>query len=160
MKCPDIHDRLGAYLDGELNPAEAEVVREHLAKCRRCARVLEEHRRLDQLLDSQEGISAPPDFVARVRSAAEKRAEPVKLFAAEGTWNRTLFRVAALLVLAIGLGFGLVAGNSVSRPESETTRDADRVAVDPLSAAPGRSLADLYLAMIDQSGLNGEDNAQ
>jgi anti-sigma factor RsiW len=36
MKCPEITERLAAFLDGQLAPAEAEQVGEHLSKCTPC----------------------------------------------------------------------------------------------------------------------------
>ena len=44
--CDDIREFLGAWLDGELNPSEAETVRSHVAGCADCA---EERRQLEKL---------------------------------------------------------------------------------------------------------------
>jgi len=38
------HEQLSAYLDGELNPREAEILEGHLAACDACAALLEELR--------------------------------------------------------------------------------------------------------------------
>jgi putative zinc finger protein len=44
--CNDIREVLGAWLDAELNPSEAEAVRSHVAGCSACA---EERRQLEKL---------------------------------------------------------------------------------------------------------------
>ena len=44
--CDDIREFLGAWLDGELNPSKAEMVRSHVAGCSACA---EERRQLEKL---------------------------------------------------------------------------------------------------------------
>jgi hypothetical protein len=44
--CDDIREFLGAWLDGELDPSEAEAVRSHVAGCSACG---EERRQLEKL---------------------------------------------------------------------------------------------------------------
>jgi anti-sigma factor RsiW len=147
-------------MDGELSPPEREAVREHLSGCTRCARVYDQHRHLAELLDSQPGASVPGDFAARVRRAAAGRQTPVKILTLDPPWQQAFFRVAALLVLAVGLGFGLLAGNAASRGFAGAEETPDQVAIDPLSATPQGSLAELYLGLVDDADLNGGNHAQ
>lgn len=59
MTCPDAM-KLMAYLDGELDPSEAESVRLHLLECPECARRLEDQGRLESVW--RESWRDPPDF--------------------------------------------------------------------------------------------------
>ena len=44
LRCRDIVDLLGQYLDGELDPATAAALREHLADCQECTAFLNTYR--------------------------------------------------------------------------------------------------------------------
>jgi anti-sigma factor RsiW len=67
MNCPEITERLAAFLDGQLAPAEAEQVGEHLSKCTPC------HQRCDAMMGQ--------DFAPM--SAEEREAG----CASEGFWD-------------------------------------------------------------------------
>src|SRR5262245_7788334 len=77
---PHVADRLSAYLDAELPPAERSDVDLHLASCADCRSLLEELRMVDALardlpeLDMPEGTR---DLPARVRAQLEKSRKPV-----------------------------------------------------------------------------------
>lgn len=70
MTCDDCREALGAYVDGELMPAEAEMIRVHLASCRECAA---EHETLlaisHRVRAGLERRLAPETLKARIRSA-------------------------------------------------------------------------------------------
>jgi anti-sigma factor RsiW len=53
---------LGAYLDEALDPRRTDLVRSHLAACRRCRAEVEQLRRLRTLLRADAGAPAPPDW--------------------------------------------------------------------------------------------------
>ncbi len=50
MDCSGIADHLSPLLDGELESAEAEIVRAHLAECPRCRKSYNDHTNVKQLL--------------------------------------------------------------------------------------------------------------
>ena len=54
-RCSDFRDRLGPYLDGELNDASAREIEQHLEGCPDCRSTLEELRLTDRLL--REGLA-------------------------------------------------------------------------------------------------------
>lgn len=65
------HERLSAYLDGELAPAESGVVKAHLAACPACAAALEGLSAADSALRALPPAAEPPPFFsARVAAAA------------------------------------------------------------------------------------------
>jgi len=53
IRCEDIKDRVGAWMDGELSPACAEEVRVHLESCTACC---EERRQLEKLQVSLKAV--------------------------------------------------------------------------------------------------------
>jgi hypothetical protein len=74
--CDEIREFLGAWLDGELDPSEAEAVRSHVADCPACA---EERRQLEKLqvvmksvFSTESGRIAFEPFWHGVRSRIER----------------------------------------------------------------------------------------
>ncbi len=70
MTCEEVFQRLDDYLDRELTPDEARMVKEHLDTCAACAA---EHRFEDRLLNDVKQklrrLAAPPSLLARVQAA-------------------------------------------------------------------------------------------
>ncbi|MGH7559970.1 MAG: anti-sigma factor family protein [Gemmatimonadales bacterium] len=68
--CEEVFRRLDDYLDRELSGEEIALVREHLDRCAVCA---SEHRFglhvLDDIKLKLRRLTAPPELLARVRSA-------------------------------------------------------------------------------------------
>ena len=121
--------KLNALLDGELDAAEADLVRAHIASCAECTRRLEEAKQFlagaaDLLgaLDLPATLSAPATPVRRVSKTAREVAididgathrspairpnlpEPPPT-AARPRFDPTTLAWAAMVVLAIGVGF-------------------------------------------------------
>ncbi len=120
--------KLNALLDGELDAAETEAVRTHMAACAECARRLEEAKQFlagaaDLLgaLDLPAAVSAPAPPVRRVSKTAKEVAidldgathkspairpnlpEPAP--AARYRFDFTNLSWAAMIVLALGVGY-------------------------------------------------------
>ncbi len=164
MNCETVSNRLGAYLDGELGEQEAAEVGRHLEACPRCAAELEALRELDEALGELKGPMVPPDFARRVREKADAGSRPVPLFRTlPGRLRPMLSRAAAVLVAAAGLWMGLAAGHSAFReapsPPSGEAEQFDLPA-DSLSAAPSGSVADLYLAFLQEGEWEGGEDAE
>ncbi|HTM01593.1 MAG TPA: anti-sigma factor [Candidatus Omnitrophota bacterium] len=67
MDCHEVRDRLGAFLDEELDPVTSHAVAEHVRSCGACAAELERQRRLrDGLRRGLEYHQAPAALRARV----------------------------------------------------------------------------------------------
>jgi Putative zinc-finger len=107
-----VHDELGGYVLGALEPDEAEAVREHLARCADCSR---EHARLAGLpallsLAGHAGAAAapPPAVEERVLDAvARERTRP----APRRRWRRPVPLAAGLATAALALvALALVLG--------------------------------------------------
>lgn len=88
MKCNDIRELLAGYQDGELDPTQEEMVREHLSECEQCRAEL---ARLDK--------------VKEVTGKVQYKDLPLEVW--EGYWQNLYRRVER------GLGWILVSIGSI-----------------------------------------------
>jgi anti-sigma factor RsiW len=150
MKCEQVTERLNMFLDGELTGAAAQAVEEHVAGCARCADALEQLKRLNRALDVLDGMPVQIGFADRVRAQAVVGPRP----GAFGRLNGTLTRIAAFVLVVIGLWSGVMMGRSLSAADSSTAQaesdDLD-VQVHALSAAPVGSVTGAYLDMVAEA---------
>ena len=72
MKCLET-ERLISYAYHLTDDPAASQVRAHLAECPRCREIVEQHGRLDALLDEWKAAEPTPWFDARVRHAVEEQ---------------------------------------------------------------------------------------
>ena len=73
MKCDRVRLLLNAYVDGELDPASALDVEEHLRGCAACSEALRQLVSL-QAATHSEGLyrAAPPQLEGRIRASLRK----------------------------------------------------------------------------------------
>ena len=95
MICEQVERDVDAYVDRELEPSAAASIREHLAGCSSCRRLVTQREALGRLVRAVPAHVAP----ARVRERVVARA-------ARTTWYRraTTLAAAAVLVLAVAGG--------------------------------------------------------
>jgi hypothetical protein len=120
MDCKVFQERMHAYLDGELATAERRDVEAHVPGCASCRHVLDELRRLRELVASVPAESPPADLPERIMSRIEQHAiqtQPVVI--------RLLPRFA-LAAASVALVAGVV---------SLTTRHGVREAPSPMALA-------------------------
>jgi len=154
MNCQDVAEKLNAYLDGELGPQAAALVREHLEGCAQCAARLRELEGLNRAIGAMQGMPTPAGFARRVRLAAATGI-PAEAGPAKWAWGGVLSRVAAMLVAATGIWVGVTLGstaNSVNGYVDAAGLQEDDLdlQVGAVSAAPAESVAAAYLALLDE----------
>jgi anti-sigma factor RsiW len=66
MRCAEVKERLSAYLDRELEPVLAGVLREHLHGCVGCREELASLQALDARVQALTHIPMDPEFVERL----------------------------------------------------------------------------------------------
>jgi anti-sigma factor RsiW len=120
MKCLET-EKLIRYAYRLTDEPAASQVRAHLGECPRCREIVEQHRRLDVLLDEWKAAEPTPGFDARVRLAVEAQQA-----GRERGWGWEWARGLALASLGILLIAGVVwftrSHPGVSNPSSAATR--------------------------------------
>jgi anti-sigma factor RsiW len=100
--CSQSTETLSAYVDGDLSPAEAQVVRAHIGDCPRCTLSMGELRAMVSAARTFERPEPPPTLWAAVEGAMARHDRPwwlsLRLF---GTG--ALAGAAAVSVVALGL---------------------------------------------------------
>jgi anti-sigma factor RsiW len=99
MNCLKIAD-LYAYIEGELSPAQAEIIQRHLSSCPKCRKAFEERELLFKAASSLPDLDIPAGFTERVMAeiAPVKRRLPVWLVAcAAGLASLGLFFIVFLV---------------------------------------------------------------
>jgi anti-sigma factor RsiW len=125
--CEVALEALEPYLDGDLPPAEAARLREHLECCPDCAAELELAARIQRELRSLPELDCPPEVLERVRRTGRGEVVPFapRRFAAG-------FRIAAAAaVLALAVGGGILflhVQRQTERPTPQEIAQATREA--------------------------------
>jgi anti-sigma factor (TIGR02949 family) len=73
MECENVRTKLKAFVDGELEGAEQEAVRDHLDGCPECLRVAGQLEKLPDVLQAWKAGEPPNDLYARLQSELEGR---------------------------------------------------------------------------------------
>ena len=120
MDCHEVEDRLGAFLDGELEPAVSASVRDHLTNCAACRERLAKLESVGRMVRRAPYHQAPDAL--RLRLAQTRRSS---------IGSSPLLAWAAVLVIAASLTGALVFVRSVART---TTDSVDAVAQDVVSS--------------------------
>jgi anti-sigma factor RsiW len=154
MDCRTVNERLVPWLDGELAPAEARGVEEHIERCAGCGARAEALAQQGALLEGLKptGATEQPGFWdrfdARVLPAlAELPAGPAPRPAPPREFRISVAGVAAYAAaLVLALGWALVQRAEVSRAQAQAAEAQSelervrRLAVEaPLPAAPLRA---------------------
>lgn len=113
MKCSDVSERLGAYLDGELPAPERDAVGAHVTMCDRCRAELEAIQAAVQPLRASGDVKAPAELWDAIEARLEA-AEPVTIRLPETRAKRSVSSLRRrlrpiLIAAAVLLPIGLVA---------------------------------------------------
>jgi anti-sigma factor RsiW len=128
--CKEAVPMIGAYLDGELSPASAALLRPHLLECPACRNSTADGRALQRwftpLRESPSAPAVPSGFAARVarRAVAGDTGERTAPVAQEGKLLPFVLRLtaaAAAVTLLLALGVRLR-----SRPDADNLSADDR----------------------------------
>ena len=112
MNCPNggrTAERIYAYLDGEIQGAEARAFEEHLAACPTCSRAVEARRLIAEAAGSLPPFQVPDGFATSVMARVPSRAARKPLLRRPRAWAAG----AAGAALA-GAGWVLLTGRNFS----------------------------------------------
>jgi hypothetical protein len=138
--CPD-DKTLNRYLDGELGPRRAARVREHLARCERCARRYADLNGVEEAVRTAgDDSSAVPDLATRVTGDLSRRGAFFRARVAAGrrrlfgrwvlSWRMLGAVVAAAVIVTIGFaGMDYLAQRQWARRTGPVLADAERILV-------------------------------
>jgi anti-sigma factor RsiW len=150
--CADLRFRLMLFRRGELDAAESEAVRAHLATCLDCAAELEAERALDARLEQAASAwSAPSEWREAARREVERaRGSRVR------RWGRGVRRGIGrpLVAAALGAAAALLVVTSVNLLVARTRPQPDPLAVPLAEAASGYRRCLLE----QQLGISGPDD--
>jgi len=123
--------RLAAYLDGELDPAEASVLGAHLRECAACAADALEQVQLKRSVQmAGKRYSASPEFRSRIaKSVASKPRR-------QTGWHWQILAVPALLLLIISMAVNFYVGRESARRQRVYSELADLHVAALASATP------------------------
>jgi anti-sigma factor RsiW len=152
MRCDEVRERLNAFRDGALEPAERPEIAQHLEACSACRAALARLERLGSLLTETALPPVPVGFAERLVAAAARRQAARTVRGPLGWWRSVsgLQRVAVAAVLALGVGLGLLAGGQTTRSAPLQPPQADPVAtyrLDHLMGAPPNSIPAAYVKL-------------
>lgn len=106
--CNKVRERLSLYIDGMLEPGEAEEIENHLKTCPECSKEIEEIKRL--IKECREmGEMDPPEYLApMIMNSVRKQA--VRKNTRLGRWlgNRRVISAAAAVLLLVVVAKGVV----------------------------------------------------
>ncbi|MGO9395499.1 MAG: anti-sigma factor family protein [Desulfobaccales bacterium] len=141
-KCPEVQDRLSAWLDGELAPEVAAGVARHVESCARCRRELAELEALEQALGSLPEAALPPGLPEKVRARLP----------------RPRRRAWQSLALAASLVLGILLGSTLGRDfyplTQETGLESEVASLDAFHDYPRGSMG-MVLASYQEDEVNG-----
>ena len=122
ISCSECADRLEAWLDGELTPAETTVLEDHLRRCRPCASSASHARETLLELRDLPQLEPPTAVLARVTAATQGR--PVTR-APRPHWSRRPASLAAAAVLVAAVS-GVLLTRSAPAPDATGIEKATR----------------------------------
>ena len=78
MNCPEIQERLSAFIDGIVPPEEKMLIEDHLKLCSKCNKSLADLRKTIDYVHSLEDIEPPAWLRQKIIAAIEPEAKPKK----------------------------------------------------------------------------------
>jgi len=138
-------ESLSSYLDGDLTPAEAGRIAEHVAVCPACRRVLSQLREVRDAAGALEQLEPPErtwDAIQQ-RLAGRRRAERPGLRVSRWAWLSVPVLAAAALLVAFFWGRSIVSGRDAGVPIARTAAEVYEDSVELVCRG--------YVAGIDQA---------
>jgi len=146
---------LTALADGQLSPAAAEKVLEHVAVCRPCASELAAERRARRLLAEASCAAPPPELAARLRTIAEQPVpapEP-----ARSHWRAGALVAAGSIVGASALATALFVAGSPRDTEPALSELAALTSLGLVADSPRASATTAAALVLPSSTAAAED---
>ena len=110
MRCKKVQKMLTGFLDGEVSPKNASLIREHLSNCEECSRHAAEARKVMEWAGTWQEVEPSPVFLMRLKARIRSETEPKMraLILWSPGLRRALAGVAAACILFLGGYFAAV----------------------------------------------------
>ncbi len=135
MRCGEIRDKLGPYVDDEVSPAVRSAIAAHVCECNHCRGEIERLQDLGERIKAG-GPGGPPQALwGRIEARLLEGPEPQR--AGRVARGRRILAMAACVMLAVGSGYLLLTQGVGSRVEAATVDFSvllDGLSVDPEAA--------------------------
>ena len=128
MTCNDVADRIDAYMDGELDAADASHVSVHVETCAACRRRLDDREGLRQMLRGLPHYDAPRRVRAAVSSASTSLYKRQRLH----TWMAVAATIMVVAGGAVGLRFVRTADATSALADAVIARHVEALAAPQL----------------------------
>jgi anti-sigma factor RsiW len=162
LSCIRYRNRLGPYLDGELNMRQNEAVAAHAEKCQACRTVMEELRGLRTTLLAVDISTPPSKLTARILAEARARYQTGKVLNKRPDHRHEpslpwvwAFQAAMIVAILTGLTTGAYLGwdlrqeeNAIFTKNIEHKTVHDLYALETFSATPDGSIEAAALALL------------
>ena len=141
MKCEDCRERLWAYLEGELDAAEAAETERHLAACGDCREELSLRQEIMETLRSLPDAELPAGYheelMEKLRTAAEPQVIPFPQKKKTTKWKQmSLIAAAVLIVVAAG---GVQGMQKMRQGQNEINQQMEMAADAVTESAPAET---------------------
>lgn len=142
MACDVIGEKLGQYVDGELDDADRVAVEKHIASCPDCTATLESYQDIATKLAPVEGASVPHELWPSIESRLKPKtdtavAQTQHRAQTRQRWlSRHAWAVAASLAIVVSLGALIVSlsGSRVQAAPVDFGKLLDELELDPRQA--------------------------
>ncbi len=138
-----VADRIQAYLDGEVSPAEAESIRDHCSRCAICGRDLAESAGLRDLIRSDPAPLPARSVWPGVRECILPTARPR---------FGPLFAFGASAAVLVGLLFGIAVGSMRPPASSGESEDIWSAVGSTMTGGERDGLGDVYFMSLESNG--------
>lgn len=111
MKCQEVSDYIGRYLDGQLDVGTSQILQNHLSSCDSCQQKVQRFELMMEIFEKEKKTELKPFFYNRVlnRLEAKKESEMKTSFV-----PRVLQPALIVLLLLLSLTIGLFVGSKFS----------------------------------------------
>lgn len=150
MHCKEIRKKLSPYQDGQLSPAESDIIREHLKICSDCAAEFEELNLVWNALLQVETVEKAPFFWQKLsgkltseKSKSRKRQSVFEL-------RLSPMPVIALILILFSLWTGFFLGKNISlyannaAPGTLDLEQENMVVINSVDVIAGETGTDIY----------------
>lgn len=114
MNCKEIEIKLYDYIQGSVSESQRASIANHIRTCNDCKMQLHVMEATYSVIDEQKSLTASDDMDSIVLNALAGADTPPTIYMET---FRTIQKIAAIVIIAISIGVGILMGNNLYQPE-------------------------------------------